>query len=1473
MNLEAQVLSEEQSTHQEQASNNSPLGTSAMPQATPEDALMYTRQPGTSVEPEVAPAVDPEVERARIQQLQEERQQLANDVREWSEQEGVKQAQRATGTSTEGRQSLEAFLRERGHLDEYQRHNDAGFRDQLDDIASRSRQQGIDSWQEANETAQTLYNAMWGWGTDERAIHTALEGKSPQQIALIKEAYQDRYEVSLEERINEEMSGSDLQYANELMSGSEQDAQAAKLYWAIKGAGTDEDMVHQVLAREDAAEIERIFNEKYASQYGAADLREALATDMGGRDLARAEALLDAAHADQSDGPDALEARARADAIELNQAMKGGIIGWDGTDEDAIYEILGRNQTPEQLDAIKRAYQAEYDVSLQEHLDDEMSGYLEARAMRLLEGDTVGADVAALQYAMHGGTGIGYDREGIRTLLEGKDEDYLEKLQERYLTEQKVSLEDDLKSEMGEDSGAFAMYRELSQTGSASEAARIAEAIEGLGTDEDQIREALKGKTKAEIEGIRAAYLELTDRELDSDIWYDLGGDDFFDVTEAMRGTPETPQEAYDALKRRHEHETSGIMSWAVDPFTAEDEIMERQLALAEERMARITHGTETQEDRESMIILQKHHGIAADGFREARNSVADTAAMVGTVVVATGTIIATGGTATGFWIAVGAAALTRTGIKYGIKGNGYSSTEFAQDVGMAVVEAGTARLGMAITKGLDKVRYLATLSKGGLRAQMFRGAVDGAADGALSGVLSGAGEAAIMKDHESLSDFFENVAQGAAIGGVGGGVGGGVLSPAFVAGGHGFSRLYRTVRGAPPAELAASRVIDDFVAEAGDGVRVSGNGKAVYVDDPDAIKQLYARQRAAELLEANPQLGVDELADIVDREASGIVAFYDPAADRMILPSIRDAADKETRLITTSFAAHEAAHARGLGEVDAWMVQAEYLHRNGMTMDLSNGSPVFRKMTNADDRLTREQVESFVETVYAQRSTRLAAATTDPIQQEAREAIDSLTEGMVKGADIEEFLERFPVDQREEALAVLSRLGRDGNIDHLNALRSFLDRADNPAIFSTGDGSFADTLSYLANQKDSFMETLRRGDRGYVDTITDIDSIDSSTIIILDESMVQRLETDVAFRNKVITSNARLVQPSAAFGRDPLGGVALGDELAEDINRVLAASRDYDIPLDSPDSVDELIDVALNTDLQSRMTAIDVTNKIERLPAGELTGDVDELARYMNRGVDMDEDRLLSAISDRFPDLSEKKQRLLLQYVKASGDVYTPASMNQRLIEQHDAILAFAQRKGIDESDIVYVVPNADKSYSAVAAMYKRANPGSANQFISAEDFASRAAALEADGKMVVVLDDVAGSGKSLDEVRAMIRERGFDGPLAISPVIASQDAMDGSVVISNYDFPGFQARMDADPNFAMLPGSVRPSLADTDFYRSLPANKQQELLRLLKNRGYGDQGLLVVMPYMAPNNNAQGISQVVGEQFTLNGRGVKGF
>lgn len=156
--------------------------------------------------------------------------------------------------------------------------------------------------------ADRVHEAMEGWGTDEEGVYSALQelDRDPKAIGELMKVYQARHHASLIEDIEDDFSGSELEYALQLLNmghaGSEQRIErewttlsdvrsaAERIREAVEGAGTDEEAIFAALLpfKHDTLLLQRAYNDLYRE-----DLRERLVDEMSGSELEYALSLLE----------------------------------------------------------------------------------------------------------------------------------------------------------------------------------------------------------------------------------------------------------------------------------------------------------------------------------------------------------------------------------------------------------------------------------------------------------------------------------------------------------------------------------------------------------------------------------------------------------------------------------------------------------------------------------------------------------------------------------------------------------------------------------------------------------------------------------------------------------------------------------------------------------------------------------------------------------------------------------------------------------------------------------------------------------------------------------------------------------------------------------------------------------------------------------------------------------------------------
>ncbi|KAG7322845.1 hypothetical protein KOW79_014191 [Hemibagrus wyckioides] len=214
--------------------------------------------------------------------------------------------------------------------------------------------------------AEKLRVAMKGTGTDEATIISILSHRTIAQRQKIKEAYKVSVGKNLEDDIKSELTGNfEKVVCGLLMPAPSYDAY--ELRSAIKGAGTDEACLIEILASRTNAEIKAL-TITYKKEHDR-DLEDDISGDTSGM-FKRVLVSLATAGRDESTKVD--EALAKQDAKEIFEA---GEARW-GTDEVKFLTILCvRNRN--HLLRVFQEYQQISGRDIEDSIKREMSGCLE----------------------------------------------------------------------------------------------------------------------------------------------------------------------------------------------------------------------------------------------------------------------------------------------------------------------------------------------------------------------------------------------------------------------------------------------------------------------------------------------------------------------------------------------------------------------------------------------------------------------------------------------------------------------------------------------------------------------------------------------------------------------------------------------------------------------------------------------------------------------------------------------------------------------------------------------------------------------------------------------------------------------------------------------------------------------------------------------------------------------------------------
>ncbi|KAM4033037.1 annexin A7 isoform 2-T2 [Anomaloglossus baeobatrachus] len=222
--------------------------------------------------------------------------------------------------------------------------------------------------------AEKLRKAMKGFGTDEQAIIDVVSNRSNDQRQKIKAAFKTAYGKDLIKDLKSELSG----HVEELiialfMPPTYYDAWS--LYNAMKGAGTKEGVLIEILCSRTNSEVRNIVA-CYKSEFGR-DIEKDVRSDTSGH---FERLLVSMCQGNRDESQNVNVQQAEQDAQRLYQAGEGKL----GTDESSFNLVLASRSFP-QLKAVADAYARISKRDLISAIGREFSGHIEDGLKAILQ--------------------------------------------------------------------------------------------------------------------------------------------------------------------------------------------------------------------------------------------------------------------------------------------------------------------------------------------------------------------------------------------------------------------------------------------------------------------------------------------------------------------------------------------------------------------------------------------------------------------------------------------------------------------------------------------------------------------------------------------------------------------------------------------------------------------------------------------------------------------------------------------------------------------------------------------------------------------------------------------------------------------------------------------------------------------------------------------------------------------------------
>ncbi|KAM3606884.1 uncharacterized protein V6R79_025111 [Siganus canaliculatus] len=286
---------------------------------------------------------------------------------------------------------------------------------------------------------EVLRKAMKGFGTDEQAIINLLGSRSNKQRVPLARAYKTSYGKDLFKDLHSELSG-DFRKLVMATLKSPAEFDAYELNSAIKGAGTDEACLIEILSSRSNAEIKEI-NRIYKQEYKKS-LEDAISGDTSGH-FRRLLISLAQGNRDERENVDI--SLAKQDAQSLYAAGENKL----GTDESKFNAILCARSKPH-LRAVFLEYQRMCGRDIEKSISREMSGDLESGMLAVVKCiKNTSAYFAERLYKAMKGAGT-KDRTLIRIMVSRSEIDLLD-IRQEYLKNYGKSLYTDISGDTSGD--------------------------------------------------------------------------------------------------------------------------------------------------------------------------------------------------------------------------------------------------------------------------------------------------------------------------------------------------------------------------------------------------------------------------------------------------------------------------------------------------------------------------------------------------------------------------------------------------------------------------------------------------------------------------------------------------------------------------------------------------------------------------------------------------------------------------------------------------------------------------------------------------------------------------------------------------------------------------------------------------------------------------------------------------------------
>ncbi|XP_076205907.1 annexin A6 isoform X3 [Aptenodytes patagonicus] len=391
--------------------------------------------------------------------------------------------------------------------------------------------------------AERLYKAMKGLGTRDNTLIRIMVSRSEIDMLDIREVFRTKYEKSLYNTIKEDTSGEYKKALLKLCGGDDEgdsggdiltepqlrgtvqptggfnnDGDAQVLRKAMKGLGTDEGAIIEVVTQRSNAQRQQILK-AYKAHYGR-DLMADLKSELSG---SLAKLILGL-----------MLTPAQYDAKQLRKAVEGA-----GTDESILIEIMATRNNQE-IAAINEAYQEAYHTRLEDDLSSDTSGHLKRILVSLALGNRdegpenltqahedakVVAETLKLADVSSNDSSDSLETRFL-SILCTRSYPHLRRVFQEFIKMTNHDVEHAIRKRMsGDVRDAFLAIVRSVKNKPAFFADKLYKSMKGAGTDERTLTRIMISRSEIDLLNIRGEFIDLFDKSLHYMIEKDTSGD------------------------------------------------------------------------------------------------------------------------------------------------------------------------------------------------------------------------------------------------------------------------------------------------------------------------------------------------------------------------------------------------------------------------------------------------------------------------------------------------------------------------------------------------------------------------------------------------------------------------------------------------------------------------------------------------------------------------------------------------------------------------------------------------------------------------------------------------------------------------------------------------------------------------------------------------------------------------------------